>query len=167
MGGETSGSVRLMALIGALGATGRRLFHRRLTQEDWVAEAGLRPPSYGVLLVIERMGPVSQKQISDQMALDPSDLVAVIDTLEQAGLLTRSRDPQDRRRYSLTLTALGRKRLRRLDAIAAEVEEELLAPLDEDERQALCQLISRVLEHQRRTDPPEDRIGRRRTTPAY
>jgi DNA-binding MarR family transcriptional regulator len=144
--------VGLVGLIGALGAAGRRLFARRLAQEEWVAQAGLRAPAYGVLLTIERLGPVSQKQISDQMGLDPSDLVGVIDILEREGFLTRARDPQDRRRYSLTLTSLGRKRLRRFSTIAAEVEEELLAPLDDDERQTFRLLVHRVLEHQRQPD---------------
>lgn len=144
--------VGLVGLIGALGAAGRRLFARRLAQEEWVAQAGLRAPAYGVLLTIERLGPVSQKQISDQMGFDPSDLVGVIDILEREGFLTRARDPQDRRRYSLTLTALGRKRLRRFSTIAAEVEEELLAPLDDHERQTFRALVHRVLEHQRQPD---------------
>ena len=154
MGEAATGPVRLIALIGALGASGRRLFARRLTGEKWVTEAGLRPPSYGVLMTIDRLGPVSQKQISDQMGHDPSDLVPVIDSLERAGFLVRSRDPQDRRRYSLTLTAAGRRTLARFDAVAAEVEEDLLVPLDPDERQALRDLVQRVLEHQRRTERP-------------
>ena len=154
MGEATTGPVRLMALIGALGASGRRLFARRLASEDWVAEAGLRPPSYGVLMTIDRLGPVSQKQISDQMALDPSDLVGVIDVLEGAGFLVRSRDPEDRRRYSLTLTAAGRKTLQRFDAMAAEVEEELLAPLDAEERRTFRLLVERVLAHPRHAERP-------------
>ncbi len=151
--------VGLVGLIGALGAAGRRLFARRLAEEAWVAEAGLRAPAYGVLLTIERLGPVSQKQISDQMGLDPSDLVGVIDILEREAFLTRARDQQDRRRYSLTLTPLGRKRLSRFSAIAAEVEEELLAPLDDDERQAFRALVHRVLEHQRQPDAPAASSG--------
>ncbi len=154
MGEVRPGPVRLVALLGALGASGRKLFARRLGQEDWVATAGLRPPSYGVLMAIERLGPVSQKQISDQMGLDPSDLVPVVDILEGAGFLVRSRDPQDRRRYSLTLTPAGRKTLSRFDTVAAEVEEELLTPLDGEERATLRRLVERVLEHQRQAERP-------------
>lgn len=149
MGGFTS-SLR------ALGGLTRRLFSQRLAQEPWVAQAGLRPPAYGVLIWIERLEPVSQKQISDRIGVDPSDLVGVVDALDQAGLVSRIRDPQDRRRYSLTLTALGRKRLRRLDAVAADVEAELLAPLDPDERAMLQELVERVLDHQRNAGPPAD-----------
>jgi len=150
----------LVGLIGALGAAGRRLFSRRLAQEEWVTRARLRPPAYGVLLTIERLGPVSQKQISDHMGLDPSDLVGVIDILEREAFLTRGRDPQDRRRYSLTLTALGRQRLRQFSVIAAAVEEELLAPLDDDERRTFRALVQRVLEHQRQPDPPPAHASR-------
>lgn len=150
---------RVTSLLGGLGSITRRLFSRRLAQEAWVAKAGLRPPSYGVLIWIERLEPVSQKQISDRLGVDPSDLVAVVDLLEGAGFVTRSRDPHDRRRYSLTLTPLGRKQLRRFDAIAAEVEDELLAPLDDEERQAFRRLVRRVIDHQMNEDGPGGEQG--------
>ena len=148
MGGSGGGSVVLTSSLGALAGMTRRLFARRLAEEPWVAEAGLRPPSYGVLSWIDRLEPVSQKQISVRLGLDPSDLVSVVDTLERAGFVSRSRDPQDRRRYSLTLTPLGRKRLRRLHSVAAAVEDELLAPLDAAEREVFHRLVQRVVDHQ-------------------
>lgn len=150
--GSAVGGAVLTSSLRGLAALTRRLFARRLAGEPWVAETGLRPPCHGVLTWIERLEPVSQKQISDRLGLDPSDLVPVVDILERAGFVSRSRDPQDRRRYSLTLTPLGRRRLRRLDTIAAEVEGELLAPLDAAERTALRQLVERILDHERDTD---------------
>ena len=113
---------RVPVSVAGLASISRRLFKERLSHEPWVAEAGLRPPSYGVMSYVARLEPVSQKQISDLMGVDPSDMVSVIDILERAGFIARDRDADDRRRYSLNLTTAGRNALRRLDRIAAAGE---------------------------------------------
>jgi DNA-binding MarR family transcriptional regulator len=155
----TNAPETLTGSLAALAGQTRRLMTRRLAQEPWVAEAGFRPPAFGILSWVERLQPVSQKQISDRLGTDPSDLVATFDMLERAGFVTRSRDPRDRRRYSLTLTESGEEQLRRFRVIAAEVQEELLAPLDDDERETLQRLVERVVEHQLHTGADEGNEG--------
>jgi DNA-binding MarR family transcriptional regulator len=144
----TNAPETLTGSLAALAGQTRRLMTRRLAQEPWVAEAGFRPPAFGILSWVERLQPVSQKQVSDRLGTDPSDLVATFDMLERGGFVTRSRDPRDRRRYSLTLTESGEEHLRRFRVIAAEVQADLLAPLDDDERATLQRLVERVLAHQ-------------------
>jgi DNA-binding MarR family transcriptional regulator len=134
--------------LAALAGHTRRLVSRRLAQEPWVAEAGFRPPAFGILMWVEQLEPVCQKEISDRLGVDPSDLVAVFDMLERAGFVRRGRDPKDRRRYALTLTPSGEEQLRRFRVVAAEVQDELLAPLDDDERATFQRLVERVVEHQ-------------------
>jgi MarR family transcriptional regulator, lower aerobic nicotinate degradation pathway regulator len=146
-GGVPDRSVAFTTAIAGLATVMRREFRERLVTEDWVTRVGLRPNSYGVLTWIDRLEPVSQKQISDQIGLDPSDLVAVMDVLEQAGFVARQRDQDDRRRYSLTLTADGRRALRRLDVIAADAEDAALAPLDAAERVAFEGFVRRIIDH--------------------
>lgn len=131
-----------------LGNAAKRLLSKRLAAEPWVAEADLRPPSGRVLMLIDQHGPVSQKQVSDLLRVDPSDLVSTFDALEAAGYIRRSRDPEDRRRYALTITPPGRKQLKRFLTCAAEVSDHLFAPLDEDERATLRTLLSKVVQHQ-------------------
>jgi len=123
------------------------LFKERLAQEPWVREAGLRAPCYSVLTWIDQLEPVSQKRVSDQIAHDPSDIVTVVDILERAGLVARRRDPDDRRRYSLSLTAAGRNTLHRLDVVALEVQDAVLAPLGPSERAAFERLMHVVIDH--------------------
>jgi DNA-binding MarR family transcriptional regulator len=139
--------IGLTTQIAALAAVSRRMFRDRMKHEQWAIDAGLRAPSYAVLICIDRLGPISQKRVADEIATDPSDLVAVIDILERAGFVGRERDADDRRRYSLTLTDAGRTALARLDAVSAEVQDEMLAPLDASERDTFQQLVRRVLAH--------------------
>jgi DNA-binding MarR family transcriptional regulator len=137
----------LASAITTLSQISRRLFKERLAREPWVAEAKLRAPCYSVLTWIDQLQPVSQKRVSDQIALDPSDIVAVVDILERAGFVARRRDPDDRRRYSLALTRAGRNALHRLDVIASEVQDAVLAPLDPRERSKFEHLMHVVIDH--------------------
>jgi len=138
---------QLASAITTLSLISRRLFKERLAHEPWTAEAGLRAPCYSVLTWIDRLEPVSQKRVSDQIAHDPSDIVTVVDILERAGFVARRRDPDDRRRYSLSLTSAGRDALHRLDVVALEVQDAVLAPLGARERTIFERLMHVVIEH--------------------
>ena len=138
---------QLASAITTLSVISRRLFRERMAQEKWARDAGLRAPCYSVLTWIDRLEPVSQKRISDQIRHDPSDIVAVVDILERAGFVARRRDPDDRRRYSLSLTARGRRALHRLDTIALEVQDAVLAPLGSRDRATFERLLHDVIDH--------------------
>jgi hypothetical protein len=57
-------------------------------------------------------------------------------------------DASDRRRNVITITPAGRRLLRKLDAVMAEIQDELLAPLSARERKQLVSLLTRVLDDQ-------------------
>jgi len=57
--------------------------------------------------------------------LAPAQMVALIDEFEALGHVERSRDPADRRRTRVTITARGRKALASGDEVAAVVEREV------------------------------------------
>src|SRR4051794_4041905 len=76
----------------------RRAMANRMAHEKWAIAAGFRPGCIGVLDAVAQHEPVSQREVSSVLLLDPSDLVTFVDILERAGLLERRRDPTDRRR---------------------------------------------------------------------
>jgi MarR family transcriptional regulator, lower aerobic nicotinate degradation pathway regulator len=115
--------------------------HRLLTER--LATAGSRGYHYRLLAALREFGPASQAALGRRTAMDRSDVVAALDELAGRGLVERSPDPTDRRRNVITITRPGAAHLRRLDRIAAEVQDELLAPLSRAERRQLI----RVLEH--------------------
>lgn len=144
---------RLIAVLRLAGLL-RRRFGERLASEQWLVDAGARPPTYGALTVIHQLGPISQREVCDILGHHPSDMVELVDMLERNGWVRRERDPDDRRRYRLTLTEGGRVVLARYDEVAAEAEADVLAVLDEDERRALSDLLGRVLDaHGRKLSP--------------
>jgi DNA-binding MarR family transcriptional regulator len=112
-----------------------------------LAGADARKWHYAVLAALQEFGPASQAALSRRTGIYRSDLVAVTNELAGRGLIERTPDPDDRRRNVITLTAQGRRYLRRLDKLVATLQDDLLAPLTQPERGQLVRLLSRLLDH--------------------
>src|ERR1700760_3215777 len=89
---------RILPLVEHLARVGRRS-----------AEAGmpgcLRPPHLIALRLLGERGPISQHALGVALSLDPSNVVGLLNELEERGLITRRRDPADRRRHIVALSA--------------------------------------------------------------
>jgi DNA-binding MarR family transcriptional regulator len=117
-------------------------------------ETGLHPYHYGVMLVLDEGSRETQGSIADALGYDRGQLVGLLDELEEQGLVERKRDPNDRRRHIVRLTSEGKKALRRLRALAKQLEDDFLRPLSDDDRQALHSLLLRLAEvHEPRCMP--------------
>jgi MarR family transcriptional regulator, lower aerobic nicotinate degradation pathway regulator len=112
-----------------------------------LGDLGLRLSHLNVLSCLAEFGTAAQKEISDRLRIDASDLVAVLDDLERAGFVARDRDPRDRRRYAVRITDPGRAALAARMDVVAELDRRLFAPLDDAERATLHGLLRRALAH--------------------
>jgi DNA-binding MarR family transcriptional regulator len=119
-----------------------------------VHEDDLRIPHVTALACLDEFGPAAQKDISRRLRIDASDLVSLLDELEERGLVTRRRDERDRRRYVVTITAAGGRALRSRLVTVRKQNDILLAPLDSQERLRLHEMLVRVYHHH---DP--NRVG--------
>jgi DNA-binding MarR family transcriptional regulator len=68
---------------------------------------GLTHPQYLVMLALWEESPLSVKQLSGLLQLDPGTLSPLLKRLESAGYLTRQRDPRDERSLAVRLTSSG------------------------------------------------------------
>lgn len=99
---------------------------------------------YVLLSALDEKGALDQITLGGFTALDRNTVAVVVRKLEERGLVTRRRNPEDRRSMLVTLTEEG-ERLR-LDAESAvlDAQDEILAPLSEPERETLCRLLQRM-----------------------
>ncbi|MFE1770780.1 MarR family winged helix-turn-helix transcriptional regulator [Streptomyces sp. NPDC059008] len=129
-----------------------RLLSQLTVRSDRLITEGLaridaRKWHYAVLASLQDLGPGSQAALSTRTGIYRSDMVGVLNELAERDLVERAPDPDDRRRNIITISALGRRRLRRLDKVLDDLHDELLAPLSPAERDQFVQLLTRLLDH--------------------
>jgi len=106
-----------------------------------IEQEGFDAHHYSVLAILAEGSRETQATIADALDVDPSRLVALLDSLEERDLIARQRDPQDRRRHVVSITADGKRQLQRLRSVARQVEDEFLAPLTPEQRETFHSLL--------------------------
>ncbi|HZD38293.1 MAG TPA: MarR family transcriptional regulator [Actinomycetes bacterium] len=116
-----------------------------------LSEPALRPlgiigRELAVLSVLAGDGSLSQDQAARRLAIDRTTMVALLDGLQDKGLVERHPHPGDRRRNVVELTAEGRKVLDKAMGATRDAEARFLAPLGDADakrfRDALRTLIA-------------------------
>jgi DNA-binding MarR family transcriptional regulator len=113
--------------------------------ERALAPLNLRARHFNVMTMVAADITLSQQDLSGQLGLDPTIMVALVDDLERRGFLRRERSQKDRRRYVLQLTPAGQRTLQRALTVIEEAESKLLAPLNSHEAGLLQELAGRLL----------------------
>lgn len=127
-----------LALLNHLSRVARR-------EADAVLDlGGLRPRHVVALTLLRDHGAVSQQGLAEALRLDPSNLVGLLNELEQRDLVSRTRDPSDRRRHIVQLGPAGNEALDDAEQRLACVEDRVLGALDEQERDTLHALLLRA-----------------------
>jgi DNA-binding MarR family transcriptional regulator len=106
--------------------------------------ADFHPYLHAVLAVLEEGSRETQGEIADALDYDRGQLVGILDELEGRGLVERQRDPDDRRRHVVSLTAKGRTQLVRLRKLIDELEDDWFTPLSAAERKTFHELLLRL-----------------------
>jgi DNA-binding MarR family transcriptional regulator len=108
------------------------------------AELGLKVSHFSVLSVAANGTNPTQRELSEFLDLDPSQVVALVDALEKRGLVERLTDPKDRRSRMIAVTEEGH----RVEQLGYELTEasdrEVLAALSTAEREQLRDLLTRI-----------------------
>lgn len=109
-----------------------------------LAPLTLKTPQFATLVELADRGPVPQQRLADELHLDPTNVVALLNDLEEKGLAERKRDPEDRRRHIVEISNKGRTQLAKAEKAMSAVEDELLGDLGKDERRQLAELLNEV-----------------------
>jgi DNA-binding MarR family transcriptional regulator len=129
-------------LLAQLGAHAAAAFAERLKPLD------LTPRQAGVLRRLAQAPGESQRALADALGMHATRLVALIDDLENRGLVQRRRDSADRRNYALSLTTAGHDTAARIAAIARQHERAVTAAINEPERAQLAAILRRLADDQ-------------------
>jgi DNA-binding MarR family transcriptional regulator len=105
---------------------------------------GLGAQEFLILQQLQLLGQASQAELADALGIDRSNLAALAAELSGRALVERTRDEVDRRRYVLRLSRTGEELLNRTEGAIAAAEDDLLAPLDGEQREQLYSLVRRL-----------------------
>jgi MarR family transcriptional regulator, lower aerobic nicotinate degradation pathway regulator len=130
--------------VGYLLAQSARLFRERLSEA--LKPLGLSVYEYGAMRLISLNMPVSQGLLGSRYGIDRTTMVAVVDSLEERGMVTRERSATDRRSYRLLLTTKGKKVLSRALRIATSEQEKFLRPVSASDWNIVRDCLWRLIE---------------------
>ena len=105
--------------------------------DDALAAAGGSRPEWLLLLQLKIKGTASQRELADAVGLQGATVSHHLDALEAAGVVSRQRDPENRRTQVVRLTPAGEKSFLRLREAAMAFDAQLRTGLSEREVAAL------------------------------
>ena len=109
-----------------------------------LAAHGLSMWGYSVLVALDRAAIRTQAALADAIGADKTRIIAILDELQQNGLIERLADPEDRRARLLAITKEGR---RVKDAVQAEIqrgEERWLGTLSATDRAVFLRVLQEL-----------------------
>src|SRR6187549_3767188 len=131
-----------MSHIGYLLADNSRLARRAF--DERVRADGVTGPQARLLLTLDRIPGENQGHYAELLDVEPITLCRMVDRLEDAGLVERRADPDDRRARRLHLTAKSREKLERLRERLGLMVDEMLSGLSAPEREEFMRMLTMV-----------------------
>ncbi|MCH5645015.1 MarR family winged helix-turn-helix transcriptional regulator [Gordonia sp. ABSL49_1] len=120
-----------------------------------LAPLGLKVRAYSALAAVcDEPDGITQRRLASDVGLDPSQIVALVDELENRELVVRKADPDDRRNRLITATPAGRELCTRARKSSAKVAADELSHIDPAVREALRAALYRFTFPERAT--PDD-----------
>src|SRR5438094_10129566 len=105
---------------------------------------GIRPRHVAALIELRDRGELTQQSLCGQLHLDPTNLVTILNELEQRGYAMRRRDPEDRRRHLVEVSKKGIAVIEKVSEVMDGVEDELLDGFEPAEREQLEGLLTSI-----------------------
>lgn len=100
-----------------------------------------------ILFQLSQTGTLSMKELSERIHRDKSTTTALVNKLEAAGFVARTKDSADSRITHISLTETGKNYNDALSAISTSLNERCCQGLSADEQKTLFSLLSRISEN--------------------
>ncbi|NUP03320.1 MAG: winged helix-turn-helix transcriptional regulator [Nonomuraea sp.] len=133
--------------IGLRLASTARLVSRAF--DDALAEAGGSTPVWQVLISLKSRKLGNQRELAEAMGIQGATLTHHLNAMERGGLLTRRRDPDNRRVHVVELTEEGERLFHRLREVVTAFDRRLRTGLGEDELATFERVLGRLLDNSR------------------
>jgi DNA-binding MarR family transcriptional regulator len=104
----------------------------------------LTPTQFSALLRIYQQGKVSQNHLGRLAGMDVATVKGVVERLKDKGFVELKPDLEDKRRLVISLSDKGKSIVAGLEEIGANITEETLSPLNDDERATLVKLLQKI-----------------------
>jgi len=108
---------------------------------------GVTRAQWKVLFKLTRTPGLRQVELADMLDLEPITLCRIVDRLEEAGLVERTRDPEDRRAWRLHVTAQAEPLMEKLQAVGSLLVEQAFAGIDPKDIEKTRAVLARVREN--------------------
>ena len=114
--------------------------------EDLLKPHGISATQYNVLRILRGAGQggLCRNELRDRMLTRMPDMTRLLDRMEEAGLVKRSREQDDRRMVLTQITARGRELLGELDRPMTQLHREQLSRLSDEQLRSLIDLLTLV-----------------------
>ncbi|MGC5346865.1 MarR family winged helix-turn-helix transcriptional regulator [Streptomyces sp. DT24] len=122
-----------------------RRLHR--IQSRQLEPIGITPAQFRLLRTVAHCdGPPRMADLAQRLDVVPRAVTSLVDGLEASGRVRRAADPANRRVVRVEITEEGRATLRSLRDARRAAAEEILAPLDTEQRETLGELLSALVD---------------------
>src|SRR4051812_30603941 len=108
---------------------------------------GVTRAQWKVLFKLTRTPGLRQVELADMLDLEPITLCRIVDRLQEARLVERTRDPVDRRAWRLHVTAQAQPLIDKLQAVGSQLVEQAFAGIDPKDIETTRAVLARVREN--------------------
>ncbi|PYB70871.1 MULTISPECIES: MarR family winged helix-turn-helix transcriptional regulator [Rhizobium] len=129
-------------------------FNRKLRAffDAVVREEGLTLARARTLFAISRRGPLTQKELAEELEIETPTLARVLDGMEKQGLIVRSEDASDRRAKRIDMTPGGRETSKGMHALASDLRGQIAEDISAEDIEIALSVVRRLVRNLQRLD---------------
>lgn len=134
-------------------------FNRKLRAffDAAVREEGLTLARARALFAISRRGPLTQKELAEELEIETPTLVRVLDGMARQNLIVRTEDENDRRAKRIAMTEAGRAAYDRMHVLATDLRAQIAAEISSDDIEIALSVVRRLTRNVQSLDQPKVR----------